>query len=429
MKRISLVIALGIVILSPQSAANTTRRRLFASLFVGLILCLQTTASLAQNQRISNRSLVQLPSASAMGDAQVALPVQQSAFFYNPAHAAHSPFHLTIIGVRASTSTNVPNQLRYFQDELNPAINDGIENLANNELKALYDETLRIGSSHSFLHADLLAPSVGFKAGPLGVGIGIFGSSFVHYTFPDAGGGLPIVNVQAVADGMAVASAGIDLSRFGIKGLSTGITTKYTNRFVSFKNKTLDAISPNEPFYILNGTRMNIDLGFQYKLPVLPYFPGTFYLGLALYDIVGSSYKFSHHSTVQGTELDTEINQQVEIANGLYEVHPSFRLGLAYSLPDIPVGLIDGTGITLDYMGYSNPAIDQAFFAKIRMGIQARIKVVSLRTGINQGYPTVGAGLSLGFVDLDYAFFGREEGRFPGQLPSWHHTAQIRFGI
>ena len=401
----------------------------FITAVILLIAALGASPLLAQNYRIHTRSTVQLPSAQGMGDALVALPVQQSAFFYNPAHGAHSSFHLTVIGVRTSLSNNVPDQLRFFKDDLQPAIDDGIDNLSNEALSDLYSETLRIGRAYSFIHADVLAPSVGGKVGPIGLGLGIFGTSNIQYNFPDAGGGLPLVNLQLVADGIVAANAAIDLSQFGVGGLSAGFTAKYTSRFTSLKNKPLDAIQSEEAFYLLNANRISVDLGLQYELPILPYFPGHFHLGLALYDIAGSDFDFKYHSTLQGNEDQQDIAADILTANELLNINPSFRLGLAYSLPQIPLGMLDETGVTLDYIGYNNPSIDQAFFAHLRLGVQARVKVLTVRTGLNQGYPTIGGGLSLGFVDLDYAFYGREEGRYPGQLPSWHHFAQVRFGI
>lgn len=429
MKRFSIFFALGIVLFSPHSRIEHQRRRWIISMIMVFMLCIQASPLLAQHYRVNSRSAAQLPGAQGMGDALVALPVQQSAFFYNPAHGAHSSFHLTIVGVRTSLSNNIPDQIRFFKDDLTPAIDEGIENLSNEELSDLYKQTLDIGRAYSFLHADILAPSVGFHAGPVGLGLGIFGTSHVQYNFPDAGGGLPLVNVQAIADGMAVANAAVNLDQLGVSGLTVGLTAKYTSRFATLKSKPLDAISGDEAFYVLNADRFSMDLGFQYELPIFPYFPGNFHLGLALYDIAGSDFSFAHHSTLQGQDITANIENDIEVANELLNVKPSFRLGVAYSLPKIPIGILDETGVSMDYIGFNNPAIDQAFFAHLRIGVQARVKFFTLRTGLNQGYPTVGGGLSLGFVDIDYAFYGREEGRYPGQLPSWHHNAQIRFGI
>jgi|GEM_PF-727412 len=429
MKRFRILFALGVLLVTPQSHRNASRRRRLIAAFLFLLAAIQVSPLMAQNYRINPRSVAELPGAQGMGNALVALPVQQSAFFYNPAHSTQSSFHFTILGVRTSLSNNVPEQIRFFKDDLKPAIDEGIDNLSSEELSSLYTETLRIGRAYSFIHADILSPSVGGKIGPLGLGIGIFGTSNVQYNFPDAGGGLPLVNIQLIADGMVAANAALDMSKFGVDGLSAGFTAKYTSRFTTLKSKPLDAISSEEAFYLLNGDRVSVDLGFMYKLPILPYFPGTFNLGLALYDIAGSDFEFEHHSTLQGEDIQQDIESDIAAANELLNINPSFRLGLAYSLPQIPLGILDETGVTLDYVGYNNPSIDQAFFARLRLGVQARVKVFTLRTGLNQGYPTFGGGLSLGFMDLDYAYFGREEGRYPGQLASWHHFAQLRFGI
>ena len=395
-----------------------------------LLLALATaTDALAQEKLNSTRSFVPTPGALAMGDAIVALPQQQSSFFYNPAHAAHSKFHLTIVGVRLAASNTLPDQVSFFKDELQPALDEGIENLESDRLKSLYDQTLDIGRKSTYLKADVLAPSVGFKAGPVGLGFGIFGSSTTSYRFPDGGGGLPLVQVTAMADAMAVGSAGINLSKFGVSGLSVGITGKYTQRYVTFKNKPLDAISTEEPFDLLSANRMSVDLGFMYELPFLNKLPGTFQAGLALYDIAGGDFAFTHESTLQGETDLAAVNEDIALANEYFKVQPSFRLGVGYTLPKLPGGLLDETGFSIDYVGTQSPNLDQALFAHLHVGAQARVKFFSLRAGLNQGYPTVGGGLSLGFMDLDYAYYGVEKGRYPGQLPSWLHAAQLRFGL
>ncbi len=384
---------------------------------------------LAQHELLSTRSQVALPQTLGMGDAVVALPMQQSAFFYNPAHAAHAKLHVTIAGLQLSASSTVLDQLSYYKDDLQPALDEGIENLDSERLKSLYDRTLEVGRQTTFLNLNVLAPSAGFHIGPVGVGVGIFGSSTFAYRFPDGGGGLPLVQITGVADAMVVGSAGMSLSRFGVSGLSAGITAKYTRRYASLKSKPLDALSDNEPFDLLVANRTSVDLGFLYELPLLNKIPGKMHVGLAVYDIVGSNFDFAHESTIQGTSSPEAILQDIASANTFFEVQPSFRLGVGYTLPKLPLKLIDESGVMLDYVGSQSPHFDQAFFSHLRIGAQVKAKMVSLRAGLNQGYPTIGAGVSLGFMDLDYAYYGMEQGRYPGQLPSWHHAAQLRFGF
>ena len=400
----------------------------FTILFiVGLFCCVQP--GVAQSLSPSARSFVESPQALGMGDAVVALPVGQSGFFYNPAHIAHAPLRVTIFGVRASISTNLADQVSFFKDDLKPAIDEGIDNLDNNELTQLYDRALDVGRQSAFIHADVLAPSASFHIGPLGVGVGIFGQSSIRYNFPDGGGGLPYINLAAVADAMALGSAGIDLSKFGVSGLTAGITAKYTRRFATLKNKPIDVLGSDEPFYLLQADRMSLDAGFLYELPVINRLPGTIRVGLALYDVLGPSFDFEHAQTIQGADDQTAIDKDIAAANTLFTVDPSFRFGFAYELPRLPGNLISESGVTLDYVGYQNPQFDQTFFTHLRIGVQAKVKVLALRAGLNQGYPTVGGGVSLGFLDFDYAYYGVEQGRYPGQLPSWHHAVQLRLGL
>ncbi len=398
-------------------------------LFLFLLFIIIASPVAAQQALPSTRSFVPLPQALGMGDAAVALPTQQSAFFYNPAHAAHSKFHLTIAGLRLSASSTVPDQISFFKNELQPAIDEGIENLDSERLKDLYDQTLAIGRQTTFLNLDVLAPSAGFHLGPVGVGLGVFGSSTITYRFPDGGGGLPLVHITAMADAMAVGTAGLSLSKFGVSGLSVGLTGKYTQRYASFKSKPLDVIQPDEAFHLLVANRTSVDLGFLYDLPFLSKIPGKIKLGLSLYDIAGSDFSFEHDQTLQGEADEATIANDIVAANEFFGVQPSFRFGVGYTLPKLPGGLLDESGFTIDYVGNQSPNFDQAFFAHLRMGAQIRVKVLSVRAGLNQGYPTFGGGLSLGFIDLDYAYYGTEQGRYPGQLPSWHHTLQLRLGL
>lgn len=383
----------------------------------------------AQQSPLTTRSFVPLPQVLGMGDAAVTLPTQQSAFFYNPAHAAQNKFHVTIVGVQLSASNTFPDQISFFKDELQPAIDEGIDNLDNDRLKTLYDQTLEIGRQSTFLNLNVLAPAVSFRAGPVGVGLGVFGSSAITYRFPDGGGGLPQVQMVAMADAMAVGSAGVSLDQFGVSGLSVGVTAKYTQRYATLKNKPLDAISSEEAFDLYVANRASADLGFMYEVPLLGKLPGKLHVGLTLYDILGAPFAFEHDQTLQGTSTQATIDADIDAANTLLAVEPSFRFGVGYTLPQIPGGLVKESGVSIDYVGNQRPDINQAFFAHLRVGAQVKIKVLSVRAGLHQGYPTVGGGLSLGFMDLDYAYFGVEQGRYPGQLPSWHHAAQLRFGL
>ncbi len=312
------------------------------------LLLLPCFVASAQQKPATTRAFAPDIGVLGMGNAVVALPTRGGAFFFNPAHAAHAKRHITFVGLQLAASSTLPDQVSFFKDELQPAIDEGIDNLDSERLNSLYDQTLAIGQKTTRINATALAPSAGFKAGPVGVGIGFFGNSSISYRFPDGGGGLPLVQVPGMADAMAVGSAGIDLSRFGVSGLTVGLTAKYTKRYATFKNKPLDAISDTEPFALLSANRVSADIGFLYKLPLVNKLPGTVNVGLALYDVAGNPFDFAHEGDLQGTSDATSLAQDIGLANTFFGIEPSFRLGVGYTLPKLPGGLLDETGFTID---------------------------------------------------------------------------------
>jgi len=71
---------------------------------------------------------------------------------------------------------------------------------------------------------------------------------------------------------------------------------------------------------------------------------------------------------------------------------------------------------------------DDALGNKIHVGAEVSFPIVAIRTGLQQGYPTVGASVALPFFTLDYAFYGRELGGFPGAESQFMHAFEARIG-
>lgn len=396
-----------------------------------LLLASSAEVSSAQSYDQTARAFVQSPRALGMGDTGVALSLQHTVFFYNPAHVAHVAgrrARFTFAGVRGSMSDNLLRQIDYFQNTLQPAIDEGFDTKSNEELEALYDETLALGKTRTLLNGDVLLPSVMMKVGGVGIGAGVFGHSMVRYRFEDAGAGVPLADLNAMADLIAVGSAGVDLSNFGLPGLTAGVTGKLTHRWMTLKNKALDSVDRNEGIYLLKGSSTGFDVGFLYEITAVP-LAGKLSLGFSAYDVVATDFDYTFDSNLAGDEENAElIDEEVQLANDLYSLTPSYRVGAAWSVPGA-AGLIKNTAFAADYLWYSNPVSQQEFLTGLHVGVQTQLSVLILRVGINSGYTTLGAGLDFGFVRLDYAYYGVEQGRFPGQLPSWNHTAQLAFGM
>lgn len=57
----------------------------------------------------------------------------------------------------------------------------------------------------------------------------------------------------------------------------------------------------------------------------------------------------------------------------------------------------------------------RSFWTRLHVGTELTfLRFFDLRFGLNQGYFTTGAGLDLGFIDLQFAMYSEEYGRYPG---------------
>ena len=403
-----------------------------------IALCLLITGSSqplwAQSYSLTTRAFVQSPTALGMGDAAVAFPNKATAFFYNPAHLAYvtSPRpYINLLGVRGANSLNLRDQIDFAIDRAEPAIRGGLESMESDELVALYDEARALGRQRAYVGADLLLPSVMVQYGGVGLGAGLFTSGrFIHHRMESGGAGIPVIDLAAQGDVMALAAGAVDLANYGLSNISVGFSGKYTRRYLSLKHKLLDTIEEDEDLYVLRGSSFGIDAGLLYEMAFVP-LPGRLNFGLAVFDLAAAPFDYVYDRSLlnQGPDRQELIEAEVTEARNRYELSPSYRMGLAYTVPSV-AGLLQETGLALDYVAYADPLIEQSTLAHLRMGIQSKVgRVLALRLGLNQGYTTFGAGLHFGYVRLDYAYYGIEEGRIAGQIPSWNHSLQLAIGL
>jgi hypothetical protein len=393
----------------------------FSVLLTGI--CMHTAS--AQNYRQTARAFIQSPQALAMGDAGVAFGSPESAFFYNPAvlgqmRPGHASVYLTL--PRPTITASLFDKVQFVVDEIAPAIEAGIDGMPAAEMSDLYDRTFRVASERTTVNVDMVMPSVFFKVGDLGLALGVFGQSLAQIAVGDAGAGVPMIDVSGRGDVMGAASAGMDLSRYGVEGLSAGLTAKFTMRHVSLKQKPLDAFSGDERISLLKANSMGFDLGLQYTIQQVP----GLQAGLAVYDLIASDFKYSLSRTLAGNKSDhRSLSEEIALASEL-SLAPSYRIGGAYTFQtSASTAWLRGSGLAMDYVGYGNAPIDQPVLAHLHMGGQLQlIDRLAFRAGIGQGYTSVGAGVRLGFLRVDYAYYGQEAGRLPGQLPAWYHTVQ-----
>lgn len=389
----------------------------------------------AQNSRLTDRAFVSSPAALGMGDVGVARPFAMSSFFYNPAHVSQTESTTRILGMQGALSNRVRDQVQFYDDRLSPALDQGLDNLSDEELENLYDDTLGLTPAPSQGRVGLLLPALTRQVSDrVGVGGGLYAQSNASFQVGNAGLGVPQVSLINRSDLIGVASVGVDVP---VTGLSVGTTVKYTKRYLSFKDKPLDAFSSDEEVVLVEGSNLGIDLGATYTLPFVA-IPGDLTVGASVYDLLHTGYGYEVSGTAAETpligsafsssgSLSSSLKQSEEKrAKERFGLSRTYRIGASYILDG--VGPLGEVAVAADYLGYNNPDTDQSALAHLSLGARASLtQFLALRAGLSQGYPSAGVGLDFWILHLDYALHGFEEGRAPGQLQNYIHTAQFSF--
>lgn len=410
---------------------------LLAILLIGaLLLGRGPSAAHGQSRLQTQRAFVASPQVLGMGNAGGALPHTASGFFYNPAHMSRAGRQLVLFGIQGQFSTGVIDQVRFFADRLEPALDRGLETLPDDELQTLYDDTIDRGYRPTTFNGTLLLPALLWEVGPVGAGIGFFSYTDLTYRFGDAGLGVPRLDLVGRTDVMGRAGVGTELAALGLPGLAVGLTGSLTRRYFTAKDKPLDAIDSGEEVLLLQGTSLGLDVGLFYDVPAR-LGPGTLTLGVAAYDLHATGFDYTFYGTAAdwpllggaiGVDGDPpgaqQIDREVRRANERFALTTSYRLGAAYRLQGLAA--LPEAVVTLDYLGYEDPPVDLSWLARLHLGAEVQaLPGFVVRAGLSQGYPTAGVGFELGTVHVDYAFHGVEHGRYPGQIPSYQHTLQL----
>lgn len=402
-------------------------------MIVGLML-VGSAAAVGQNNRFTERSFVPSPAVRGMGDAGVALIGPERHFFYNPAQLPQISSYFTVIGVQAAASRRVRDQIRYFNRRIQPAIESEFD-LDTNALEELYRDTYRLGQNPIRGHGAVMLPSFVYSGSGIGLGGGLFAKTAVNYRVRDAGLGVPEVYLLSRTDVMAVASVGVDLGRLGVPGANVGVTATRTRRFLAFENKPLDTFEEDEAAILLEGNTFQIDVGALYS----PRWsiPGHVTFGAAVYDLLDQPYDYAFSGAPRIPFLEGIIaesatvdagtaEEEAERARGRFRLQSSYRIGAAYDV--VFPSVVNDARFAVDFVGYGHE--EQNVLARLHVGGQAMLgDILFVRGGLSAGYPTGGLGVHLGLLELDYAYHAFEEGRAPGQLETYVHTARLAVRI
>ena len=411
----------------------------FRPLFLALLLTSPLAAAGAQTFgaiQQDARPYVAGLQVRAMGGAVAAVPMAETAFFYNPAHLARldlSKPRITFVGAGASVSNQIFAEYRFIRNELEPAIEEGLEDIRLEDydrLVELYERALELGSTQTTATLTAYGPSVQMRISENeSIGVGLFGTNSFRMQFTDAGVGVPRLDAFDQLDLILPVTGA-----YGIPNspLAVGITASYTRRYLTAKGALLEELDADEEhLYVLKGNSISFDVGIHAE-DVMP----NLDLGAAVYQLVGGGFKYSYDSRIDLTGNDGP-NDEAEIAAleerfNARESKPTYRIGAAYRVPIPPSArvVVNSVTIATDYVSASTSEYDQPTGARFRLGIGADIgRILSVHSGYSQGYPSFGASLNLPIVQLEYAYFGIEDGRTAGQLGRYNHHIQVRFGL
>ncbi len=110
--------------------------------------------------------------------------------------------------------------------------------------------------------------------------------------------------------------------------------------------------------------------------------------------------------------------------------------------PSTPQSVSAGVGVHPD-LGPVGLSVDidvremnqkEAFMKKFHLGVEARLKellatTLSVRAGLNQGYPAAGFSIEFPVLSLDFAFYGEEMGTVTSQKADYHVATALNFSF
>jgi hypothetical protein len=371
-----------------------------------------------------------------MGDAGVALPGADRPFFYNPAQLPVLSSYFTVVGVQAAAGHTLRRQVDFLNRDLRPAVESEFDG-GGPAMEALYRKARREGRGPGRGHGAVVLPSFAYITSGFGVGGGLFAKTALNYRIDDGGLGVPEVSLLSRTDIVAALSVGADLDVVGLPGLSVGGTLTREQRFLTFENKPIDTLAPDESAVLVEGSVLQVDIGALY-VPDGWGLPGQLSLGGAAYDVLDNSYDYTVGSSppqfpfldglaTGGPAPDSaEEAQAATQARRLFPLERSYRVGVAYRFAHV-LGLND-VGLALDYQDYRRDV--QHPLARLHFGVRGEpVDGVVLRGGLSAGYPTGGVGIRVGAFRVDYALHAFEEGRAPGQASTYVHSGRLLLRI
>ena len=368
-------------------------------LFYGLCVSLFISSSLSASSDLIFNNIRKL----SMGNAGVATIADDSALYVNPAglHNVKS-FHWKFPRLRAEVSTDYIDHASEFNDLMND--NSNQEEILQNLVPFKGGFNAQISPLTSYVQKDF--------------GIGAFGG--IETLTKIVNKVDPTLHMQGNTD-LAIAAGMSHKTTVLEHPVVLGISGKFINRSIIYNDLTGEdglSMGSTELINAINDNTLSDRLGKTYgvsgfgiDLGLLTPFDfhgqtGTF--GMAIRNIAGT---LNGNQTVNNQSRDVSVELPVTTV-----------LGIAMT-PELPYfGQFD---VAADYHLYPSTT----FFTGLYMGVEKKFfgNLLSLRTGLSQGYPTFGAGVDLSVFHLNYAYYSKEMGTVAGKEGMSYHVLELGF--
>jgi len=260
--------------------------------------------------------------------------------------------------------------------------------------------------------------------GPLGFGYMTEGIGFLFYNdFHSSlatytSGILPYVDFGSYFDLVFLCGIGRKFTiplEFG-KLITTyaGINIKYINR-LKYENPRLSILKAYDLFMsgfkegFLWGQAIGSDLGLLLNIE-------NFYFGLTVKDWFNTFFSWNAYNT----NFQIISNRSVEPT-----YYPAtFNIGMSYKLS----GLVYGISQWVFYFDINDVfGFEENYFLKLRFGTEVKfLKIFVARMGLYKGYPTLGFGLEIPVLNINFAYYTEELGKLPGLKPQQNFVLELQ---
>lgn len=396
---------------------NFQKIKLFV--IVSFMVCFSSLPAFASEDRAAIKGLRPM----SMGGAFIAVADDENAFFYNPAGITQRENQLLqVFSLDIAINSKTYDFAKFYIDNI-----DDLKDFNDLSPQEQADLIAKINNEIIGKMPNVFAalPNIAYISKPLNIynnrlsfGVGVF--SYFNAKFQFNRSLVPSLTYIGQTTGLAsvpVAYKINSLEKIKLPGsLSLGVNFKYIYRGKVEDNDL--SVAEFETVYEIpmqTGSGFGLDFGLIYHLN------SKWNFGLQLTDAFYTNIKYDEYSNDKYSYRTKDSYTA--------GIRPEFNIGTAY----VPEKFYYWPGKYLNTnnritfaadiadIGNDDETITDSFWKKLHFGMEYKYAPFVIRGGFNSGYPTIGGGIATNVVQLEYAFYGEEEGIYAGQDPSWFH--------